>query len=690
MSVGTGGPTKVAILGGGVSALAAAFELSDPRHGDAFDVTIHQLGWRLGGKCASGRDMDEGFRFRIKEHGPHIFFGFYDNAFALLREAYAALPPDPARAFNTIEEALAPQNAFATIEEVGDKWLPWVLEAPKMPGEPGEPPLTGAELLRRILGWTKQGIDGLNDKAIAAELARDGSRLAQAAIDAIAALAEHLLADPLLNRGVVVALRLQQRWLHDLWRHLASLSDDARRICILIDLGLTTAIGGLVDGLLFPTKERVAAANDIEYSAWLTNHGARLETVQSSVVRALYDTVFAYPSGDIAQPPNVEAGSAFLTQRAIIAYHGSILWKMGAGTGDVVAAPIFEALRARGVKFEFFHRVDALIPAADGTEIAQIRIGRQATVTTPPYEPLIQVTGPAAKRLAAWPDRPLYDRLDEGPALKAQKVDLESHWTTWPDPAPPLVLDRAAGDFDIVIAAIPPAALRLIAPDPTPRSWIAMFDNIASVQTCSWQLWMDRTLEQTGWTALADPTLCGFDACQLDTWFDASDVLPWEGRSGGVPAQMAILCGAMRTPPAMPPGSDHGFPDRAQEEAYQLGAVFAQASAPLWPGLRAGPGFDMNALNSPDNARGEARLRQQYWTAAINPADRYVQTLTGTSRFRLAANASGYRNLFFCGDWIDYGFNLGCFEGAIISGVQAANAITGDPRPIRNDPYSWR
>src|SRR5215472_9251925 len=142
MSVATGGPTRVAVLGGGVSALAAAFELSEPRHAGAFDVTIHQLGWRLGGKCASGRDMDEGFRFRIKEHGPHIFFGFYDNAFAVLREAYAALPPDPARAFNSVEEALVPQDAFATIEKVGDKWLPWVLDMPKMPGEPGEPPLS--------------------------------------------------------------------------------------------------------------------------------------------------------------------------------------------------------------------------------------------------------------------------------------------------------------------------------------------------------------------------------------------------------------------------------------------------------------------------------------------------------------------------------------------------------------------
>jgi uncharacterized protein with NAD-binding domain and iron-sulfur cluster len=45
--------------------------------------------------------------------------------------------------------------------------------------------------------------------------------------------------------------------------------------------------------------------------------------------------------------------------------------------------------------------------------------------------------------------------------------------------------------------------------------------------------------------------------------------------------------------------------------------------------------------------------------------------------------------LFFCGDWTDYGFNFGCFEGAVISGLQAANAVTGNPRPILNDPFNW-
>lgn len=72
----------------------------------------------------------------------------------------------------------------------------------------------------------------------------------------------------------------------------------------------------------------------------------------------------------------------------------------------------------------------------------------------------------------------------------------------------------------------------------------------------------------------------------------------------------------------------------------------------------------------------------------MNPYDRYVLTPAGSSKSRLAPNGSGYTNLFLCGDWTDYGYNLGCFEGAIISGLLAANAITSDPRPIIRDPFA--
>ena len=50
---------KIAILGGGVAALSAAFELTeqDPLH-QLFDITVYTIGWRLGGKGAVGRDHE--------------------------------------------------------------------------------------------------------------------------------------------------------------------------------------------------------------------------------------------------------------------------------------------------------------------------------------------------------------------------------------------------------------------------------------------------------------------------------------------------------------------------------------------------------------------------------------------------------------------------------------------------------
>ena len=49
--------TKVAVLGGGVGGMTAAFELTaTPELRERFDVTVYQLGWRIGGKGASGRN----------------------------------------------------------------------------------------------------------------------------------------------------------------------------------------------------------------------------------------------------------------------------------------------------------------------------------------------------------------------------------------------------------------------------------------------------------------------------------------------------------------------------------------------------------------------------------------------------------------------------------------------------------
>src|SRR5208283_2147523 len=81
---------EVAIVGGGCAAMAAAVELSRPQHRGKYHITVYQSGWRLGGKGASGRGPAD----RIEEHGLHLWMGFYENAFRMIRECYTELGRD--------------------------------------------------------------------------------------------------------------------------------------------------------------------------------------------------------------------------------------------------------------------------------------------------------------------------------------------------------------------------------------------------------------------------------------------------------------------------------------------------------------------------------------------------------------------------------------------------------------------
>ena len=105
------GKVKVAVLGGGMGAMSAALALTeiDPK-GEKYEITVHQLGWRLGGKTASGRNPKYGQR--IEEHGLHIWSGAYDNAFTIMRIAFKALNRPPGDPLATIGDAFKRQNQF--------------------------------------------------------------------------------------------------------------------------------------------------------------------------------------------------------------------------------------------------------------------------------------------------------------------------------------------------------------------------------------------------------------------------------------------------------------------------------------------------------------------------------------------------------------------------------------------------
>src|SRR5260370_36368538 len=106
---------------GGMSAARALSEI-DP-NGEKYEITVHQLGGRLGGKTASGRNPTYGQR--IEEHGLHIWSGAYDNAFTLMRLAFKALNRPPSDPLATIGDAFKRQNEFFLTSDENDTYLPW-------------------------------------------------------------------------------------------------------------------------------------------------------------------------------------------------------------------------------------------------------------------------------------------------------------------------------------------------------------------------------------------------------------------------------------------------------------------------------------------------------------------------------------------------------------------------------------
>ena len=679
--------TKVAILGGGLSGLVTAFNLSAPEQQDAYDITIYQLGWRLGGKCATGRNAE--INQRIQEHGLHVFMGQYDNAFTMVQALYAeaARPPFP-----DWRAAYTKVPAMSLMEEVDGKWIPWVIELPVFPGTPGidEPPSifgrmvqfiewmlgqlkgqhaahfpsglpAGAPWWRKALDWLLSLI-GRGVEHVAIGLLRDIMALINALDpDPIThTLAQHnALADLLHELRVVVNRTIG---------HLVQGNTLLRRLWIVIDLGTSSLIGGLRDGLLLNPEQHLDAVNKLDYKQWLAAHGADPITCNSALVRALYDLIFAYPDGDWQGLGNCEAGTMFLSLMNTATYQGSIIWKFNTATGDLVIEPLYQVLTARGVKIEWFHRVDELVPDASGSTIDSVVIGRQVELKHGSYDPLY----PLASGQLVWPDRPLYDQIKGGTKLKNSGADLESKWTTWPDALPPLTL-KAGTDYDLLVLAIPPGAHRDICPGLIKQkpAWQQYIDAVQTVATQSLQTW--TTLDETGLGWDHPAMIGGFDKSNLNSWADISEVLGTEEwpKSSGVVAEQ-IACGPMPCPPYPPPKSDTAYPQQAQAMADAAAMAYLDGDAAIFWSKKFG-------------AKGPAAgtLASTYSRANVDPSERYTLSVTDSARSRLRTDGSGYANLYLTGDWIQNGQNLGSFEATTVSGMLASRAISGYPNTIK-------
>ena len=357
--------------------------------------------------------------------------------------------------------------------------------------------------------------------------------------------------------------------------------------------------------------------------------------------------------------------------------------EIGCGTADTIISPLYLVLKDRGVKFEFFQKVEQVNWSATG-EIESISMAEQVKLKDglSTYDPTIEWNG-----ITSWPDRPLYDQLDPTQAkeLEERKIDLESSWTDWKDYRQYKM--TKGNEFDEIILGISVAALKEVCSSicENNTTWKNMVEKVATTQTFGVQVWMEPTLTEMGFIHSewgikdgTDPNSVIYNN-PIYSWTSMDVVLPWEGDNPNhEPGHLDYYCGTIADEEPMPPYTDTDFPARQVDRLKNLteqwlhdnmGWFYPKLTTDEWP-----QGFDFIHMYNynPEGTSRQERFDSQFFTMNIDPTNRYVLAHPGTDQYRLKANESQFSNMFLCGDWTDFGLNVGHMEGTVISGLKAA------------------
>ena len=449
---------RVLILGAGMGGLSAAYELTNyPGWTDLYDVSVYVLGWRVGGKTATGRGVSD----RIEEHGIHILQGWYHNLFRVMKAVYEeraksdTLPPLP---WPNWYDALVRNNStFLTeyLPEMG-QWANDTLIFPETDDLPGSgPPLPSWGVIKKLVGLTFEVLLGSPYAKGEGELAEwilkhffppsDGQpvahtepNLVERALGAVhnvlerMQLAAHVTPSPAavttgaLEVGADLLVALQK--LIELLEGRLAKTDMHARLIVQGAEFAAVSLRGILGEVWDPTTKSFqwSKIDGEDYRAWLTKWGATEFLLDSPIVRFAYTGLFANLIGGNGKGGLVSAGTAMHTMMEAGGYKGSFCWQFASGTGDTMVMPLYDVLVARGVDFQFFRQVEQIQWSA-GT-IQSLTVGNQVTLTGASYDPAIQVGN-----LRAWPAEPLYDQIDPTQAklLQERHVDLEDPWADW-------------------------------------------------------------------------------------------------------------------------------------------------------------------------------------------------------------------------------------------------------------------
>lgn len=685
--------TRIAILGGGMASLVTAFELTrTPELRSKFEIVIYQQGHRLGGKGASSRNLERGRGKRIEEHGFHVFMGFYERTLGVLETCYTELGQAqcPGLAFPTLKAALTPRDKISFLEADGV----WTFSSANFGAQSATTPKGRLDLARKVLQpmaeptlaeKVKDFVDHLNtlddDQAFPHEFRSDRAwkHFAESVYPQVAlGLLDHVQhedgeLDPARVDRVNTALRETRdvKWA----RYKSTGKPEHRHDAVLADLR-----SAIVSALLSSdTKEgeaefdkdetemNLSALEKYDFKEWLRDVAeAHEETLASPLVNAAYNLTFSTSQKLSAASALAGALKFVNSQSPDILYYN-----LNSGMGEVVFTPLYLCLKNRGVQFRFFHQVEDITLAKDGS-VASIRLRKQARLKGEGggapvyYDPLIKVkVGSDQKELSCWPTAPLEDQLAE-PAVA--NMDLEAFPDTWRGERVELTAGAQSNGFDVVVLGLSIGVLEKACPslvEGCPRL-ADMVSTARTTATQSAQLWFNRPPRDAKWQQSVMATC----PPPFDTWADVSHLLAvedWQPDQGPVPSTLIYLCGAL--PDRLPFGAPDA--DRLPPQPGPQGTVDERASVwlaqnlpVLWPSVKkAGP------WSPPEGAIFD------YIHESTHPSDRYVLSPPGQVRYR--GEELGVRNLLIVGDWIRTYYNSGCIEAATRSGQAAAKILIG-------------
>lgn len=700
--------------------MAAAFELTRPELRGKYHVTVYQLGWRLGGKGASGR----GPAARIEEHGLHLWMGSYENAFRMMRECYAELGRDPKRCrIAGWQDAFFPAPFVGLTERTtnGSYWT-FLSYLPPGDGLPGDDfkehdPFTvsfyvmrAASILRSMLiaiqARRSQGAEaeaaacGRGESGAPTEgsvtklmtrlvsLLRLGALATTAGMIEAAAVLETLFAPAFRNFSLPV-VPILEAMAATARRQLEAFVENDPELLLLwegVDISLTSIIGAMRFGLMTDPRG-FDAINDYDFREWMRLNGASERSIDSAFMRGAYDLAFAYEDGDYGRPRHAAGVALRGAMRMLFSSRGSMFWKMNAGMGDVVFAPLYEVLKRRRVSFQFFHRLErvrlangSLLGAGERQYVQELEFDVQADVKgggQTEYKPLIDVDG-----LPCWPSSPDYSQLVDGDRLRDEGWQFESHWERRKVNTRTL---RVVDDFDFVVLGVGLGAIPHVCRDflVLDQRWREMVANLKTVETQALQIWLREDMESLGWK---DPPVALSAFVQpFETWSDMGH-LAREERWPSEPRAIAYFCSVLKGSDGIDPLSDPLYRDRRRAEVRANAIRFLNKDvSQLWPHSASREGefrweVLMTSSHNGTSAADESRIDTQFWIANVDPTERYVLSLPGTQKYRISPLDNTYDNFTVAGDWTACGFDVGCVEAAVMSGRLAAHAISGHPK----------